>query len=738
MKDGVAHKSFNERCFGLRVRRRRFMAACGFLALATAVASGGRPAAAPSSLRDWLLCGAFPGMGGLGGNGHRLEAHLRPSPGDTERLNALDKRFVATWKEYRSPGDWVSLDEEGTFKDRPDFAWPRGCAYAAVYLSAPHETNAEIAVEVSCGRAVVWWGSARLRTPVSVTLRPEWERLLIKFVHPRVNEPGFLKPWRYRVRLRTPRGDPVQGLRYCLDDPLCRPPPGVPPPLAVLSKDLSLKVRPGRPAFTFLPDELLRCTLVFNAGAPSDASMSVDWRLADFEDNTVAHGTTPLRFANAPVARVALAPGSRPVGFYNLWIEVRKGRWVIRRFGPFGFAVVRGPAVPGPTPRKLSSSFYWLRPDDGYLEWLHRIGMVRNVGVSATWWTKTPESPEYKPGIDAIIARARKLGVELVGYLDGGWPAAMNPKLKLKPDQLFVWFWQPLPVCGTPEYERVVRRYVRRTVRRYRDTIHVWKTYNEIDRTPMPAARYAYIARLIAAEVRIADPRARIVGASFTKPPEAYWKKVVAAGGSTGHDAIDLHCYPLGPPTFAAPCNLSGWKVHGAAYNAVITETGGKPRPIWWGEVGARRSLCADAAAGQADFFLKMNAVGFADPGVEVIAWCDPMAEHADDFTLMHKGSGASPAVCAANVAAHFMDGRKARILRRDSVQAAVLSGPQDQLLAVWTFQPQTLTLDVKGGRAERIDLVGRTTPLKVTDGTCEIRAERRIQLIRAREISIR
>ncbi len=710
-------------CAALRQLQCRILVTMVGLVMASGLQAG------QESLRDWILCGAFPGIGGLAGNGHRLEAHLRPSRGDTVQLSALDKRFVVAWKEYHSPSEWVSLDEEATFKKRPSFAWPRGCAYAAVYLRAPRETKATLEVRVSIGRAIVWWGARRMRPTGAITLTSEWKRLLIKLIHPRVNESGFGKPWRFRVRLRQEDGAPIEGVEAHLDDPERLS-------LGAWARSLTVKVRPDQPAFTFLPTEPLRLTLEFSAQTPHPAPVSVVWSVADFDDSDRAQGAELLRFDQSGRARVVVDAGPRPVGFYNLWITVRSPKGVFRRFDPFGCAVVRGPVAAGLGRRKLSSSFYWLRPDH-YIEWLHRIGMTRNVGLSATWWTKRPESSEYKPGVDAVVSLAQEFGVELVGYLDGGWPASMNRKLRLKPDQLFVWFWQPLPVCGTAEYERIVRQYVRRTVARYRGRIRVWKTYNEIDRTPMPPARYAYIAKLIAEEVRAADPRARVIGASFTKPPEAYWEKVIAAGGLAGHDAIDLHCYPLYPPKFAVPCNLGGWKVHGAAYNAAVVAAGGRPRPIWWGEVGARRSLSADAA-GQADFFLKMNAVGFADPDVEVVAWCDPMAAHADDFALMHKGRGASPAVCAANVAAHFLDGRNARILRQDEIQAAVFAGARDQVLAVWAARPQPLTLSVGGGKAERIDLVGRTTSLPVTAGVCRIRAGRVIQLIRARTVAIR
>jgi len=219
----------------------------------------------------------------------------------------------------------------------------------------------------------------------------------------------------------------------------------------------------------------------------------------------------------------------------------------------------------------------------------------------------------------------------------------------------------------------------------------------------------------------------------------ASWKRYHSPGEWVDLDAEDTF---RKRPNFAYPRGCAYASVYVRAPEATaarleVSASIGYPM-VWWGEVGARRSPSPDGATGQADFFLKMNAVAFADPNVEVIAWCDPKADQADDFALMHKGRGASPAVCAANVAAHYLDGRRPRILRQDTVQAARFSGTDDEVLAVWSKKPQKLAIAVEGNKAERIDVIGRRTSLAVVDGVCYVEAGPVIELVRAKAIAIR
>jgi hypothetical protein len=86
------------------------------------------------ALREWLICGAFPGLAGVSVLGVDAEAHLRPAEGDVVALTILDKRIKTEWRRFESSQDRVDLESDRAFREHPDFAYPRGCAYACVYL----------------------------------------------------------------------------------------------------------------------------------------------------------------------------------------------------------------------------------------------------------------------------------------------------------------------------------------------------------------------------------------------------------------------------------------------------------------------------------------------------------------------------------------------------------------------------------------------------------------------------
>lgn len=685
-----------------------------------------------ASASEWLLCGAFPGIGGLGCNGHQLEARLQPSPGDQTELRLLDHVYPVVWTAATAVDGRLDLD--AAFPDHPSFAWPAGCAYAAVYLRCATATKARLEIQPSIGRATVWLDQTTIPASGEIRLGPDWSRLLVKLLHPRVDAPGYGQPWRLGVKLGTLDG---QTLQTTVNDP-SRDDRELDPGQA-LSPRLTVTPRPSQPGFTWLPSEPVNVGLkvALDQGGPFDGDL--EWRLTDYDGRLVDQGSLTCAPPPGGETTLQLELGPRPVGFYNLWCTLRAAGGVITRLDPLGCAVVAGRVGPAPHRRKLASAFYWIEPGD-YVPWLSRVGMTINHGMRATWWTKdAPQAEQFDPAIDELLTQGNQYGVELVGYLDGGWPREVNPKLRdqLTAKQLLIWFWKPLPEWDTHAYEQLVRTYVHNTVARYRDRIHTWKSYNEIDLHHMSPQLYARIAKLIGAELKQADPTARFVGASFTKSPEPFWEPAVADGAAAAHDVLDLHCYPLYPPTFAVPCNLSGWKVHGQAYNQVLTDAGLPPKPVWWGEVGARRSLSPGGATGQPSFFLKMNAVGLADPAVEAVAWCDPMGAHTDDFSLVHRHRAASPSVCAASVVSRYLDGGTAEIVRHDEVQAARYTVGERTTLVAWARGgQQTMTVDYRGP-AKLVDLVGRTTPLPAGDGRYELSLDGTPVLLNARSIEM-
>ncbi len=127
-----------------------------------------------TALREWLICGAFPGLAGISVLGVDAEAHLRPADGDVVELTILDQRIKAEWRRFGSSQDRVDLESVGAFKEHPDFAYPRGCAYACVYLSTPEETPARLSLR-TLYRLRAWLDRETVADGEPVTLGPARE-----------------------------------------------------------------------------------------------------------------------------------------------------------------------------------------------------------------------------------------------------------------------------------------------------------------------------------------------------------------------------------------------------------------------------------------------------------------------------------------------------------------------------------------------------------------------------------
>jgi hypothetical protein len=718
------------------------------IAHVTCVIAGTSAAAqGESALREWLICGAFPGLAGVSVLGVDAEAHLRPAEGDVVALTILDKRIKTEWRRFESSQDRVDLESDRAFREHPDFAYPRGCAYACVYLSTPQETSARLSLR-TLYRLRAWLDRETVADGEPIELGPTPRRLLLKVCAPRVNEPQFGKGWWFEAGLTDPAGQPVRGLQVRLSDPDRTAEEIAPEPGATLGQLTELHIVPTRPRCTFLPTEEAGAGLQVGLMPPEqrterfgssstqfdgrEIGAILDWQAFDYDGREIADGGAPVTYSLGSPSLVYVTLGRLPVGFYTVFptLKTREGR-VLRRCDPVGIAVVRGRTPEADSPRKLASAFYWMSSSDwkSYIPWLARIGLNLNLGVCASWWTEgyRPDTDAYRPEFDELLALGEAEGVEFVGYLDGGWPAEMNPKLNLQPDQLFIWFWQPLPAWDSDQYEQLLRDYTFKTVSRFRDRVHVWKSYNELDGTPMRPEVYVHAAKLMREEIARADPAARFIGASFYKAPEALFERIVEFGGMAYHDAVDVHCYPLHGAQFGQDIDL--WPTGGVdGYSAVLAKHGIE-KPFWWGEIGARRAYAMDGAREQCDLLLQMAAVGLATPNVEILAWCDPYAAHADDFSLARPTGSAMPVICSLNAAAHSIDGRRfvgAQTI--GGVQVGEFVGRESEVLVLWGRGSVSLEAN---GPVELTDALGRSRPLEPTAGRVTVDPEGHVVFVR-------
>ncbi|MBM3473942.1 MAG: hypothetical protein FJX75_11790 [Armatimonadetes bacterium] len=712
------------------MKRLSYLALCLTLAASAAAQDA-------TALREWLICGAFPGLAGIAMQGPEAEAHLYPAEGDAVHLCPLDMVIDTRWRRFTSPEPRVALESEGAFKGHTDFGWPWGCAYASAYLSTPQPVRAKLRL-ATVYRLCAWVDGKPVASGDPVELGPKPRRLLLKVCAPRADEPQFGQGWWFEAGLATDDGGPVPGLQITLSDPDRAPGEIAPESGRSLGQLTELRVEPSRPRCTFLPSEEASLNLVFSVMSPETrkARFGVDctdfdqapnrrvfeWQAFDYDDAPLTQGSQPVAYSLASPATVPINLGLRPLGFYTIHGLLRnEAGQVVRRFDPVGIAVVRGPIAGGEVPRKLSSAFYWMSSVDwrGYIPWLSRIGLNRNLGLCASWWTEGYKpGTDYRPEFDQLLDLAAQHNVEFVGDLDAGWPAEMNPKLTLTPKQLFIWMWCPLPEWDSPEYESTVWRYAYNTVMRFKDHIRTWKSYNELDGTPMKPEVYAHVARLLTEEMRRADPEARFVGASFCRAADQLFTQLVDAGAIGYHDAVDVHTYPI--PRFGFGADLDGWSKGGVdAYSEVLARKGLEKR-FWWGEIGARRCFPFDGARGQCDSLIRMAAVGLSDPRVDVLAWCDPYAAHVDDYTLARPDGSAVPAVCAQSAVAHLLDGKRfVEVLPLPGLQAGKFAGAGEEVVVLWGDAEATFRVS---GEAEIIDHIGRPSRPQVQDGAVVVR----------------
>jgi len=584
---------------------------------------------------------------------------------------------------------------------------------------------------------------------VDLGLRPR--RLLLKVCAPRADEPQFGKGWWFEAGLATEDGKPVPDLRVALNDPDRAPTEVAPEAGYSLGQLIEPSISSPFPRCTFLPSEEASVTLAFAVMSPESrkARFGVEctdfdeapnrlafvWQAFDYDGARIAEGSQLVAFSLKSPDTVSINLGRRPLGFYTLHGLLRnEAGQVVRRVDPVGLAVVRGPVAGGEAPRKLASAFYWMSGVDwhGYIPWLSRIGLNRNLGLCASWWTEgyKPDT-DYRPEFDQLLDLAAQHNVEFIGDLDGGWPAEMNPKLTLAPKQLFIWMWQPLPEWDSPEYESIVRRYAYNTVTRYQDHIHTWKSYNELDLTPMKPEVYAHVARLLSEEMRRADPEARFIGASFCRPADQLFTQLVDAGAIGYHDAVDVHTYPI--PRYAFGQDLDGWSKGGVdAYSEVLARKGLAKR-FWWGEIGARRCFPIDGARGQCDSLIRMAAVGLSDPRVDVLAWCDPYGAHVDDFALARPDGSAMPVICAQSTVAHLLDGKRfVEVLPLPGLQAGKFAGGGQEVVVLWGDGEAAFRVS---GEVEVIDHIGRPTRPELQGDTLSVNPANGTLLVRARTV---
>jgi hypothetical protein len=192
-------------------------------------------------------------------------------------------------------------------------------------------------------------------------------------------------------------------------------------------------------------------------------------------------------------------------------------------------------------------------------------------------------------------------------------------------------------------------------VNRYKDRIHVWKSYNEIDIAgKMPADQYARIARILYEAVKEADPEATMIGASLVYIGSDWCERLFGGTDFTRwHDVYDIHAHPMNPPRIGG--SIGNGPREGLTGLAARIAEGAPEKPVWYGEVSPPLSHAEGGQWEQASNVVKQAAFAVAEPKVQVMAWLVPYGGGVPEIAT----SGPSHLPYPAVVAIHFSRGKR-------------------------------------------------------------------------------
>jgi GH35 family endo-1,4-beta-xylanase len=223
-----------------------------------------------------------------------------------------------------------------------------------------------------------------------------------------------------------------------------------------------------------------------------------------------------------------------------------------------------------------------LTPDPGTVAtpWPNASFGSLRLWDSGTTWAKlqpTPTTWDFSK-LDAQVDQARQHGASVLLVLGQTptWASARPGQASgygagagAEPKDFLAW-----------------QRYVQTVVERYRGRISAYEVWNE----PVEARYYTgtpetlgRLTKLAAAEIRRADPAAKVVSASpYAQGPNNTWlRRYLATGAGSVVDALGVHLYAQVPEVA-----LDGYATMRRAFN----DLGLGAKPVWVTETGYRRN----------------------------------------------------------------------------------------------------------------------------------------------------
>lgn len=194
--------------------------------------------------------------------------------------------------------------------------------------------------------------------------------------------------------------------------------------------------------------------------------------------------------------------------------------------------------------------------------------------------------------------------------------------------------------------------YVTATVTRYKDSVHTWEVWNEVNTplywkpAPDPAA-YAEMMKATQAAIKAADPTATIIAGGLAGFDYTYMEKFRAAGGMTTFDGIGVHTFVNGQ--FDASMTAA-WLDGAEAY---LSKYAPKAK-IWitelaWSTCSATASSCdSPVTEEQQAQYLQQAYLDAAQRGVKAITWWNLIefgtsGNRLDNYGLVEKTGRVKP-----------------------------------------------------------------------------------------------
>jgi hypothetical protein len=214
------------------------------------------------------------------------------------------------------------------------------------------------------------------------------------------------------------------------------------------------------------------------------------------------------------------------------------------------------------------------------LEACQRIGVkwVRCLDmIQSTWWLYVEPEPgkfEFRLEEDVNLAIDRGMNVLGTFFWTPRWAADVPDDWPA--DNIFY-------RCYPPQDWELFRRYVRRTVRHYKDRIHTWEAWNEPYQTGCwrgTPEQYVKLLQIVYETCKEEDPTCQVLGMGGTGHSVRAWnEQVLAAGAMKYMDLFDVH------PEFGVDLRPERAQAQVEDFYALMDRYGGR-KPIWHTESG--------------------------------------------------------------------------------------------------------------------------------------------------------